>query len=111
MFWGVDLGGTKIEGIVMTGKTAGSVIARKRIDTEATGGYDHILKRIKSLIDDLIQETAIRPDLIGFGTPGTLDPQTQTLKNSNTLCLNDKHFRSDLEKILNTKIEIANDAN
>lgn len=111
MYWGIDLGGTKIEGVVMTDKSPDSVIARHRIDTEGKEGYDHILNRIKWLVDYLIKETGDQPSSIGFGTPGTLDPQTGLLKNSNTLCLNNKPLDRDLEKKLNTKIAIANDAN
>ena len=95
----------------MSDKSPESVIARHRIDTEGKGGYDHILNRIKWLVDYLITTTGDQPSLIGFGTPGTIDPQTGLLKNSNTLCLNDKPLDRDLEEKLNTKIAIANDAN
>ncbi len=111
MYWGVDIGGTKIEGVVMTSRHPDSVIARHRIDTEGSGGYEHVLNRIKSLINHLIEVTGQQPEAIGFGTPGTLDPQTGLLKNSNTLCLNDKPLDKDLEKLLGVKIAIANDAN
>lgn len=111
MFWGIDLGGTKIEGVVMTDRHPDSVIARHRIDTEGSGGYEHVLNRIKSLIDHLIDITGHKPQAIGFGTPGTLDPQTGLLKNSNTLCLNDKPFNKDLQKKLGIEVSIANDAN
>ena len=111
MFWGVDLGGTKIEGVVMTDKHPESVIARHRIDTEGSGGYDHVLSRIKILVDQLIEITGSQPTTIGFGTPGTIDPPTGLLKNSNTLCLNQKALDKDLEKILGVKVKMANDAN
>ena len=111
MYWGIDLGGTKIEGMVMTARHPDSVIARHRIDTEGWGGYDHVLSRIKSLVDHLIQVTGLQPETIGFGTPGTMDPGTGLLKNSNTLCLNDKPLDTDLEKLLGVKVAIANDAN
>ena len=111
MIWGIDLGGTKIEGVVMSGPHPESVVARERIDTEGAGGYQHVLNRIKSLVDQLILITGDRPTAIGFGTPGTLDPQTGLLKNSNTLCLNDKPLDIDLEKLLGVQVVIANDAN
>jgi len=111
MYWGIDLGGTKIEGVVMTDKHPDSVIARHRIATEGWGGYDHILTRIQMLIDHLSQLTGDHPTAIGFGTPGTIDPSTGHLKNSNTLCLNDKQLVKDLEKLLGVKVAIANDAN
>ena len=111
MKWGIDLGGTKIEGVVMSGNHPDSVIARHRIDTEGKGGYDHILGRIQMLINHLKDLSGDQPEAIGFGTPGTLDPATGLLKNSNTLCLNDKPLDKDLETILGVKVKVANDAN
>ena len=111
VFWGIDLGGTKIEGVVMTSRHPDSVIARHRIDTEGSGGYEHVMHRIKSLVDHLIEVTGHHPDAIGIGTPGTIDPQTSFLKNSNTLCLNHHPLDKDLEKLLGVKVAMANDAN
>src|SRR5688572_14778033 len=111
MYWGFDLGGTKIEGVVMTDFHSDHVIARHRIDTEGHGGYDHILNRILLLKDHLSELTGDNPAAIGFGTPGTVNPQTDLLKNSNTLCLNGKKIKDDLEKKLDVKVSIANDAN
>lgn len=111
MYWGIDLGGTKIEGVVMSDRHPDSVVARHRMTTEGWGGYDHILNRIKLLIDHLIGMTGDLPEAIGFGTPGTIDPSTGRLKNSNTVCLNDRQLAIDLEKLLGVKVTIANDAN
>ncbi len=111
MYWGIDLGGTKIEGVVMRDKHADSVIVRHRIDTESNGGYHHILSRFKLLVDYLEKESGHRPDRIGIGAPGTTDPATGLIKNSNTLCLNDKPFLKDIEQMLGAKIQMANDAN
>ncbi len=111
MLWGVDLGGTKIECAVLENPTSTYTLARKRIPTEPQKGYAHILDQIKRLIDKVANEVGSRPTTIGIGTPGTLEPSTQTLKNSNTVCLNGKPFKRDLEEILGLPIEIANDAN
>jgi fructokinase len=111
MHWGVDLGGTKIEGVVMRDRHPDSIIARHRIATEGWGGYEHVLGRIKMLIDHLIEITGEQPAAIGFGTPGTIDPSTGLLKNSNTLCLNQQPLRKDLEQVLEVKVATANDAN
>ncbi len=111
MLWGIDLGGTKIECAVLENPTSTLTLGRKRIATEAEKGYAHILSQIKRLIDDVAKEIGSRPTRIGIGTPGTLEPSTQTLKNSNTTCLNGKPFKRDLEEVLGLPIEIANDAN
>lgn len=108
--WGVDLGGTKIEGIIINAET-GDILIRKRVPTEAENGYEHILSQIKKLIDLLSEETKIKPEAIGFSTPGTLDPGSQTMKNCNTVCMNGQPMKKDLENILGVRIEMANDAN
>lgn len=111
MLWGIDLGGTKIEGVILKSVENPEVLVRKRIPTEQPKGYEHILNQIKKLVDVLSEEIGATPDKIGIGTPGTLDPKTQTLKNSNTTAFNGKPFKADLEKLLNMPIVMANDAN
>jgi fructokinase len=107
--WGVDLGGTKIEGIVLDHNN--NTLWRERIATEATLGYEHILNQIKKLIDKGITEVNEMPKKVGFSTPGVLDPSSERLKNSNTACLNGQFLAQDLSKILQTDVVTANDAN
>ncbi|MFD2570401.1 ROK family protein [Spirosoma soli] len=110
-YWGIDLGGTKIEGVVLSAPSPDAVLIRKRIDTEAQKGYDHILNQIVRLIDMLKTETNLSPQRIGFGTPGTFDPARQTMKNCNTTALNGKPMKQDLARLLGLPVEVANDAN
>lgn len=109
--WGIDLGGTKIEGIVFEPGSKPKILVRKRIPTEAKNGYKHIIGQIKLLIDMLIQETAMIPDAIGIGTPGTLDPKTNSMKNCNATAFNGQALKQDLEKIIELPVSLANDAN
>ncbi|GAB3695828.1 ROK family protein [Spirosoma flavus] len=110
-YWGIDLGGTKIEGIVLSAPSPDAVLIRKRIDTEAKAGYEHILNQITGLIDVLKAETGQQPERIGFSTPGTFDPARQAMKNCNTTVLNGKPMKQDLSERLGLPVEIANDAN
>lgn len=110
-YWGIDLGGTKVEGVVLSAPSPDAVVIRKRLDTEAHKGYTHIVDQIVRLIDQLKAETGYRPDRIGFGTPGTLDPATQTMKNCNTTVLNGQPLKQVLTDRLGVSIEIMNDAN
>ena len=98
--WGIDLGGTKIEGVVIEDAKSMKVLKRMRLPTEQEKGYVHIIRQIYKLVETLTAEVGIRPEKIGIGTPGTLDPMLQTLKNSNTICLNGKPLKSDLEKLI-----------
>ncbi len=109
--WGIDLGGTKIEGVVLLSKDNPEILIRKRIDTESDHGYQHVLNRIKSLVDLMADYIGEAPSTLGIGTPGTIDPQTGLLKNSNSQAINKKPFHKDLEALLGIPITIANDAN
>jgi fructokinase len=109
--FGFDLGGTKIEGIVITSKEDPSVLARLRVPTEKDKGYQHILNQIKKLLIDLEKTTGLKADYIGIGTPGSYDGATGIHKNSNTTCINGMPFKADLAKHLGVEVRMANDAN
>ena len=109
--WGIDLGGTKIEGVILPSLTDPSPIQRTRVDTEATKGYDHIIGQIQKLVRQMEQQSGLSPRMIGFGTPGVLDPVLKTMKNCNSTALNGQPLKKDLEKSLKIPVELANDAN
>ena len=106
---GIDLGGTKIEGIVLD--ESGRELFRKRISTQQESGYRHILNRIRELYEEMAKTIPGHPHTFGIGTPGAISPSTGLLKNSNTVCLNGQPLKADLESLLGRRIEIQNDAN
>ena len=83
--WGIDLGGTKCECVVLDGD---EVLLRHRIPTERAGGYDHMIGQIAKLVAQCVELVGQRPTVIGMGTPGARDPQTDLMKNCNTTELN-----------------------
>ena len=109
--WGIDLGGTKIEGVVMQPHSHEPIRIRKRIATEGSAGYRHVLNQIKSLVDQFTEELGESPKSLGIGTPGCLDPVSGLLRGSNSRHLNDKPLIRDLEDILGVPVVIENDAN
>jgi predicted NBD/HSP70 family sugar kinase len=109
--WGIDLGGTKIEGVILTSLDDARPIVRRRIATEGEKGYRHVIDQVARLVDQLISETGIIPDKIGFGTPGVLDPMLQTMKNCNSTSLNGMPLHTDLAQKLGIPVVLANDAN
>lgn len=109
--WGIDLGGTKIEGVILDSTNDYKVIERLRVPTEQEFGYQHILNQIKLLIDLLKDKSGITPLRIGMGTPGALDSKTGVLKNCNTQCLIGQTLKKDIEELLGLPFEITNDAN
>ncbi len=109
--WGIDLGGTKIEGVVLPSLNDPSPIHRSRLATEKENGYEHILQQIQKLIRHMEKETGLTPESIGIGTPGVLDPVLYTMKNSNTTALNGRPLQQDLENLLEIPVILANDAN
>ena len=110
-FWGIDLGGTKIEAVVLETLDPDHVLSRKRLPTESQHGYEHILDQIARLVDIVAKDSGKTPEALGIGTPGVHDKHTLTLKNSNTTVLNGKPFKQDLEKKLGIPLVLANDAN
>ena len=109
--WGIDLGGTKIEGIIIESRENPSELARLRISTEAEKGYNHIIGQVKRLVEELKRETGLVPEQIGIGTPGVLEPSTLTMKNCNTTVMNGQSFKADLEAAIGLPLKMANDAN
>ncbi|MBS3777649.1 MAG: ROK family protein [Bacteroidales bacterium] len=109
--WGVDFGGTKIEGIVVEPANPPRIISRLRIPTEKEKGYDHMTRQVEYLLDRLQEETGMQPDGVGIGIPGTMEPSTRTLKNANTTLLIGKYFKDDMEQLLGVPVRLANDAN
>lgn len=110
--WGIDLGGTKIEGVILDPTRPGEAIHRLRLPTEAGRGYDHIVAQIGRLVVQLEGAAGTRrPTRIGVGTPGATEPSTGRLKNSNTTCLNGRALGADLTRALGVEAVLANDAN
>jgi len=105
---GIDLGGTKTEGILLD--ETHNIIERKRIKTPQENGYDSIVKSITFLINDLKKKTSEKTS-IGLCTPGVTDPNSGLIKNSNTQCLIGMPLKNDLENILDQEILMENDAN
>jgi len=104
---GIDLGGTKIEGIVLDEN--GRELIRHRVDTPK-GNYEGTLNSIANLVKHLEAGVSVTAS-VGVGTPGAVSPVSGLLRNSNSVCMNDKPVKQDLEAILQREIRISNDAN
>lgn len=109
--WGIDLGGTKIEGVILSSLEDTVPIVRKRIPTEGEKGYDHIIDRIAEVLELLKSSSGLTPQKVGICTPGVLDPSSQTMKNCNSTALNGQPLLADLENKLKIPVMMANDAN
>ena len=111
LLWGIDLGGTKVEGVVIDARQPTQPVSRLRLPTEAEKGYDHIVSQIVAVVEKMQSAIGSHPDTLGIATPGTLDPTLKTMKNSNTTVLNGRPLKHDLEKKLGIPVFMANDAN
>ncbi len=103
---GIDLGGTKTEGIILNDNL--EPIERKRIPTPQND-YNAILNSVVDLVNDL--KTKTNDSTIGICTPGAISKKTGLIKNSNTQCLIGMPLKEDLEKALGKKVSMENDAN
>lgn len=109
--WGIDLGGTKIEGVILEDRDSRNVLQRLRIPTEAHNGYEHIIHQIVRMVEVMTTETGIKPDRIGIGTPGTVEPSSGLMKNCNATMLNGMPLKRDIQNALGIPVKLANDAN
>ncbi|MFZ5579648.1 MAG: ROK family protein [Pseudomonadota bacterium] len=107
MRMGVDLGGTKIEALLLD--EAGRELWRERVATPK-GDYAGTLAAIADLVGRAETRAGMRCT-VGIGTPGALSPASGLMKNSNSTALNGKPLKMDLEGLLGRDIRIANDAN
>src|SRR5690349_13159912 len=94
---GIDLGGTKIEGIVMGPGSA--ILHRHRVPTPRTD-YDKTLSAIRDMVAHLEQAAGQRGLPVGLGTPGAISPATGLIKNANSTCLNHQPLKRDIERVL-----------
>lgn len=109
--WGIDLGGTKVEGVILKSANDPEVLFRDRLSTEREKGYDHIISQIQKLVGMMEKSAGYHPTFIGMGTPGAVDPKLGTIKNSNSTSLIGKPLKNDLEKLIGAKFQLENDAN
>ena len=104
---GIDLGGTKIEGILLA--SDGRERARRRIATPR-GDYTATLDAVCDVISELTPRD--QPDIpVGIGIPGTMSPATGLVKNANSTWLNGQPFDADMAQRLGRPVRVANDAN
>ena len=109
--WGIDLGGTKVEGVILRSAHDPEVLYRHRLSTGAHLGYEHIVNQIANLVGHMKETAGLIPDHIGFATPGIRDPKNGTMKNCNSTALNGRFLKEDLEQKLSVRVTLANDAN
>jgi len=102
---GIDVGGTKIEGIALGDD--GRERARHRVATPMA--YDHILEAIRDLVARLEAEAG-ESGTVGIWTPGFLQPGRGLIRNANLLALNDRPLDRDLAAALGRPIRLDNDA-
>ena len=102
---GIDLGGTKIEGILMDEK--GNIELKERVDTPTD--YPSMCAALNSMVQGFDRQVnGISP--VGFGTPGAWIASRNVMKNCNNTCMNGKPFLLDMQRLLKRPVRIANDA-
>ncbi len=102
---GIDLGGTKIEGIRMA--VDGGIVQRLRVPTPQ-GNYEGTVRAVAALVRELEQGLGQLP--VGICAPGAIDPESGRIKNANSTCLNGQCLQEDLQTLLERPLRLANDA-
>ncbi len=104
---GIDLGGTKIEGIALDAR--GGILAHRRVATPRED-YRGTVAAVAGLVATLESEAGARGS-VGIGIPGAVSPETGRLKNANSTWLIGTTFNRDMEAALGRPVRLANDAN
>jgi fructokinase len=104
---GIDMGGTKIEGIALA--DSGEELLRMRIKSPR---HDYVatVEAITGIVRRIEAETD-QQGTVGIGIPGAISPQTGLVKNANSTWIIGRQFDVDLENAMARKIRLANDAN
>jgi fructokinase len=105
---GIDLGGTKIEGVALA--AGGAIAVRRRVPTPR-GDYDATIDAIAGLVDALEHELGAGRLTVGIGMPGAISPATGLVKNANSTWLIGRRLDADLAARLGRPVRLANDAN
>lgn len=105
---GVDLGGTKIEAVVLD--PAGEVLVRQRAPTPQTD-YGATIAAIVDLVGTIEAQAGAAADYIGVGTPGSPSPASGLMRNANSTCLNGQPLDRDLSDAIGRPVRLENDAN
>ena len=105
---GIDLGGTKIEGVLLD--ASGSVITRQRIGTPKND-YEGTVNAVIGLVHHLEAEGGNITASVGMGIPGSIVASTGLVKNANSTWLNGRPLERDLSRTLGRPVRCANDAN
>lgn len=103
---GIDLGGTKIEGVALDPE--GRQLARMRVPTPQ-GDYEGILTAVSELVERVATGLEVA-ETVGVGTPGAISPFDGEMKNSNSTVLNGKPLDVDLHRALGRPMVMRNDA-
>ena len=103
---GVDFGGTKIEAAALDDR--GQFQARVRAPNPRD--YDAALRVVADLVREVETEAGASGS-VGVGSPGSISRRSGTIRNANSIWLNGRRFKEDLERTLGREIRLANDAN
>ena len=106
---GIDLGGTKIESVVLDLNS--KILFRQRVLTESKKGSDHVLNQIQNIYLQALNSIQGKEHTLGIGTPGSLSSSTGLLRNSTIACQNGLPLHDLIETKLNHSCAIENDAN
>lgn len=112
---GIDLGGTKIEGIALDAH--GRALAKLRLPTpredylSTVAAIAQVVRAIEAELPRDLVSRLTDPATIGIGIPGSPSPQTGLIRNGNSTWLNGRNLGKDVAEAVGRPVRLANDAN
>ncbi|HEU0221536.1 MAG TPA: ROK family protein [Paracoccaceae bacterium] len=105
---GIDLGGTKIEGVYLSHD--GEERGRMRVQTPRHD-YEGTVRAVAEVVRKVEEVAGVPGATVGVGIPGSISPTTGHVRNSNAVWLHGHQFDHDLTAALGRPVRVENDAN
>jgi glucokinase len=111
-YLGIDVGGTKISGALISAQ--GAIIIRKKIPSPKNAKSKDIVNTIRSLIKELLSTSSFKKislSGIGIGIPGVVDINKRKVIQTPNINLSNVALASLIKKRFKTKVLLENDVN
>ncbi|MEK7747425.1 MAG: ROK family protein, partial [Elusimicrobiota bacterium] len=112
LYFGIDVGGTKLSAALVTGK--GRILSRAKVSTPRSGGSRAVLEAVEGLVRRVAAEGKVRvkdAHAAGAGLPGIIDARRGLVLNAPNIPLTGVPVAGKLKELLDIPVAVGNDVN